>query len=150
MSRELPQLKLDEYLREKGFTQESFQVSDPDENPIGKIDTRQTVEKLQIGHDDLDLKTDEGRKGAELQHRIHSRSTILKALVVPMYIIPLWLMVILSLPALKVNAYSEKMQFTLLGALASDVIGLCYVVTRDLFPKGSSSQDEDDKAEDET
>lgn len=149
MPRELPLLKIDEYLKEKGFTQENFQVTDPDEIPIDKIYASQTVEKLQIGDDDLDLKTDEGRKGAELQHRIHSRSTVLKALVVPMYFIPLWLMGILSLPAVNITAYSEKMQLMFLGALASDVVGLCYVVTKDLFPKGSSSHDEDEKEEDE-
>lgn len=149
MPREVPRLIIDEYLNAKGITPDSFQVSDPETRPIGKIYASQTVEQLKIGDDDLDLQTDEGRKGAELQHRITSRSTVLKALVVPMYIIPLWLMVILSLPAMKITVYTERMQLTFLGALASDVIGLCYVVTRDLFPKGSSDRDDETEEQDD-
>lgn len=54
-----------------------------------------------------------------------------------MSIAPFWLMALLSLPAFNVKeAYSEKMQAAFLTALASDFIGLYYVITRDLFPKG--------------
>lgn len=88
-----------------------------------------------------DLTKPEGREAATLDERLRARTEVLHALRVPMYIVPCWLMLILSLPAinhpwLNKNAYSERVQFALIGALASDILGLCWVVTRDLFPQG--------------
>lgn len=81
--------------------------------------------------------TDELRK-AEAEHRINSRRLILLSLIVPMSIAPFWLMVLLSLPAFDKNPYSESMQAAFLAALVSDFVGLYYVITRDLFPKGEA------------
>ncbi|KPQ35704.1 MAG: Protein of unknown function (DUF3043) [Phormidesmis priestleyi Ana] len=91
---------------------------------------------------EYDFATSEARKSAELKHRIDSRTKVLAALIIPMYVAPIWLMVMLSLPAFKVKAFSERMQYLLLGALASDLLGLCYVVTRDLFPQKPDDDDE--------
>jgi hypothetical protein len=55
-----------------------------------------------------------------------------------MSIAPFWLMALLSLPAFDKKPYSETMQAAFLAALVSDFVGLYYVITRDLFPKGEA------------
>ncbi len=60
-----------------------------------------------------------------------------------MYVVPVWLIIMLTLPAFKVKAFSERMQILLLGALASDIVGLCYVVTRNLFPQRPDAWDDE-------
>ena len=84
------------------------------------------------------LTADEVRR-VELRHRLSARMTILWSLVVPMSIVPLWLMVLLSLPAFGNQAYKGPMQGLFLTALVSDFAGLYFVVTRDLFPHGNDS-----------
>jgi hypothetical protein len=92
-----------------------------------------------------DFATAEGRKSAYSHHHISSRSKVLAALIIPMYVAPIWLMVMLTLPIFKGKIFSERMQFALLTALTSDLIGLCYVVTRDLFPKKPEFWNDDDE-----
>jgi hypothetical protein len=82
-----------------------------------------------------DFSTTEGRKSARLKHHLASRTKVLTALIIPMYVAPVWLMIMLSLPAFNIKVFSERMQILLLSALTSDLIGLCYVVTRNLFPQ---------------
>jgi hypothetical protein len=62
---------------------------------------------------------------------------ILCSLMAPMIFIPFWLMWTLS--PINAKQYSERMQGAFLAALASDVMGLCWIVTRDLFPQGKES-----------
>jgi hypothetical protein len=64
-----------------------------------------------------------------------------------MSIVPIWLMVLLSLPAFGKKPYSEAMQAAFLTGLVSDFVGLYYVITRDLFPQGSSSSKNNSKKE---
>lgn len=79
---------------------------------------------------------DELRK-LELEHRLKLRRLVLYALIIPMAIIPIWLMVLLTVPAFNKDAkISETMQIAYLTAVASDFIGLYYIITRDLFPNG--------------
>jgi len=96
-----------------------------------------------------DFATTEGRKSARLKHQLTSRTKVLAALIIPMYVAPIWLMVMISLPAFNIKSFSERMQFALLSALASDLIGLCYVVTRDLFPQKPNDWNEEDESEEE-
>jgi hypothetical protein len=93
----------------------------------------------------FDFKKPSGRIGAETNHRLNSRSRIVRVLLCPMLIIPIWLMGMISLPAFGNKAYSERMQIFFLGALASNALGLCYVVTRDLFPLGKDDKDESEQ-----
>lgn len=81
--------------------------------------------------------SDAEARAYELRHRLGARTTILWTLVLPMAIVPFWLMIQLSLPIFNIKPHSEKMQLGLLAALATDVVGLFYVVTRDLFPSGN-------------
>ncbi|NJL54694.1 hypothetical protein HC928_05485 [bacterium] len=97
------------------------------------------------GIDEDALRTVEGRKGAELKHRLTARMILLSALIAPIVVIPFWLMWILS-PTNSRN-YSERMQAAFLAALASDVLGLCWIVTRDLFPQGNELSNEDIEGE---
>lgn len=75
-------------------------------------------------------------------HLIDSRTTILRIIVVPMSIVPIWLMIILTLSMFGKIEMSEKMKFAFLGAITGDFLGLCYIVTRDLFPQGDSARRE--------
>lgn len=78
---------------------------------------------------------------AELEHRQKLRRWILRPLIIPMAIIPIWLMVLLSVPVFNSKAtVSERMQIAYLGAVASDFIGLYYIITRDLFPNGGNKR----------
>ncbi|MGB3200003.1 MAG: hypothetical protein WBA99_03820, partial [Nodosilinea sp.] len=70
----------------------------------------------------------------ELRHRLNARMIILYALIAPMVVIPFWLMWLLS-PG-NIDRYEKEMEGALLGALASNVLGLCWIITRDLFPQG--------------
>lgn len=73
----------------------------------------------------------------EFEHRLKLRRLILYAIIVPMAIIPIWLMVLLTVPVFnKKSGPSEAMQMAYLTAVASDFIGLYYIITRDLFPDG--------------
>jgi hypothetical protein len=94
-----------------------------------------------ITNDGFDLVTDEGRKAAEMQHRLKSRSLFLIIVSLPMSIAPLWLMVMLTLPVWGIKVYSDSMQAGFLTALATNVLGLCYVVARDLFPQSKKDTD---------
>ncbi len=94
-----------------------------------------------------DFTTTKGRKSARLKHQLTSRTKVLTALIIPMYVAPIWLMVMISLPAFNIKSFSERMQFALLSALASDLIGLCYVVTRDLFPQKPDDWDEENASD---
>jgi hypothetical protein len=67
-------------------------------------------------------------------HLLKSKTIVLWSLVAPMSIIPIWLMVLLTLPSLGRTQMSEKLQLAILAAIATDYIGLYYVVTRNLFP----------------
>jgi hypothetical protein len=53
-----------------------------------------------------------------------------------MIVIPFWLMWMLSPQNIK--HYSGPMQTAFIGALATDVVGLYWIITRDLFPYGNS------------
>lgn len=71
----------------------------------------------------------------ELRQRLELRKWVLLPLVIPMAVIPIWLMVLLSVPVFNEKAnVSERMQIGYLAAVASDFFGLYYIVTRDLFP----------------
>ncbi|NET34934.1 MAG: hypothetical protein F6K19_23400 [Cyanothece sp. SIO1E1] len=74
---------------------------------------------------------------AEASHRRQARSIILWVLAVPMSVIPIWIMVLLTLPVLNKEAnVSQPMQAAYLAAVATDFVGLYYIITRDLFPQG--------------
>jgi hypothetical protein len=93
----------------------------------------------------FDLATDDGRKAADFNQRLFQRKLVLGSQLIPMCVIPIWLMVILSLPAFGNKAYSEKMQAGFLAALATNALGLCYVIARDLFPLGKDDTDDLDQ-----
>lgn len=77
----------------------------------------------------------------EIEHRLRLRNIILYALITPMAVIPIWLMVLLSVPVFnKESAVSERMQIAYLAAVASDFVGLYYIITRDLFPDGKTNR----------
>lgn len=78
----------------------------------------------------------------QADNRINARKTILRIIVIPMTIVPIWLMVMLTLSMFGKIEMSEKMKFAFLGAITGDFLGLCYIVTRDLFPQGDSARRE--------
>lgn len=94
---------------------------------------------------------------AREMHLIRSRTIVLWNLVVPMSIIPIWLVVLLTLPSFGRTQMSEKLQLAILAAIATDYLGLYYVVTRNLFPaseacsckKSSLNQAKDDQEKQE-
>lgn len=115
------------------------------------ISTEEYLTRQNVEVEDIDLKTEEGRREAfakqqleELKHQLEARNKVLSALRIPMYVVPAWLIVMLTLPIVNseyIKAPSERMQLALLTALASDIIGLCYVVTRNLFPQKIADED---------
>lgn len=134
-------LAVEDYLKNLGFDEDDIKIA---EN-VNLIEDYFYRHRL---YEDA-LRTVEGRKGAELRHRLTARMIVLYALLAPMVIIPFWLMWIL-LPNNTKN-YSERMQGAFLAALASNVLGLCWVVTRDLYPKGGQeSLSENEVSNDET
>ena len=84
----------------------------------------------------------------QAKHRIMSRTVILYSLVVPMSIIPIWLMGIFTFSVSGKAHMSQTLQLSMLGAIAVDFAGLYYVVTSDLFPKGSLIRRKDDSEND--
>lgn len=130
---------VEDYLANLGLTGDDIEIVE-NVNPIEDYFYRHRLSEDT-------LKTVEGRKGAELRHRLTARMIVLYALLAPMVIIPFWLMGIL-LPG-NAKHYSERMQGAFLAALASNVLGLCWVVTRDLYPKGGQDrwQDEDESSD---
>lgn len=92
---------------------------------------------------------------AEASHRRQARTVILGVLAVQMLVIPIWLMILLTLPIVNEQAskkISPAMQGAYLAAVATDFAGLYYIITRDLFPKGSNGKlrrkDNEDDEED--
>src|SRR6478672_5187167 len=86
------------------------------------------------------------------KHLLKSKTIVLWSLVAPMSIIPVWLMVLLTLPGFGRTQMSEKVQLAILSAIATDYLGLYYVVTRNLFPasetctcKKNEDKDEQEK-----
>jgi hypothetical protein len=79
---------------------------------------------------------------ADNAHRRTSRMLILLSVVSMSTLIPLWLMTLLTLTGLGKAKFSEQMQLAILGTGIADIVGLCYVVTSDLFPKGRRSRRE--------
>ncbi|KAM3089821.1 hypothetical protein ACKFKG_32380 [Phormidesmis sp. 146-35] len=124
----------EEFLRLAGIDQNSFKIISSDLKKTQTTD--EFLKEHGVGKDAL---TADQARSFELRHRLTARMIILGSLVAPMSIAPFWLMALLSLPAFGLKPYSEAMQAGLLAGLVSDVAGLYYVVTRDLFPKGQSS-----------
>jgi hypothetical protein len=90
---------------------------------------------------------------ANNEHRRIARMLVLLPVMSMSTIIPLWLMILLTLTGLGKAKFSEQMQFAILGTGIADIVGLCYLVTSDLFPKGRRSRrnslladDEEDEA----
>lgn len=110
------------------------QQSAIEQQSVGEYLSSQSIER-----DDF-TKT-RGQKSARLVHQMTSRTKVLTALIIPMYVVPVWLMVMISLPAFNITSFSERMQFALLSALVSDLIGIFYILTRDLFPKKSEDEE---------
>jgi hypothetical protein len=79
------------------------------------------------------------------------RTIILMIISVQMLIIPFRLLSLFENSFYGKVEMSEKMQIAILSAVAGDLAGLYYIVTRDLFPKGGNSRQKDDNnSEDET
>jgi hypothetical protein len=125
-------VETDEYLDEQAQDLLAQQVKD-------------ILEQIGVPKTSFDLATDNGRKAADFNQRLFQRKLVLGSQLIPMCVIPIWLMVILSLPAFGNKAYSEKMQAGLLAALATNALGLCYIIARDLFPLGRDDPDNQDQ-----
>lgn len=134
-------LSIEEYLAKHRISEDAIEIVDQKNNIIDEFLDRH-------GIDEDALRTVEGRKGVLLKHRLLSRTILLYTLTAPMVIIPFWLMWALSPGNFK--GYSERMQFALLGVLSMDVLGLCTIVTRDLYPNGKHCSKEIDDSEKET
>ncbi|HSM82610.1 MAG TPA: hypothetical protein VLS96_13040 [Nodosilinea sp.] len=132
-STERKALAVDDYLKDLGLDADDIKI----------VENVNLIEDYFYRHrlSEDTLRTVEGRKGAELRHRLTARMIVLYALLAPMVIIPFWLMWIL-LPS-NSKSYSERMQGAFLAALASNVLGLCWVVTRDLYPQGGPEREQD-------
>lgn len=133
-------ISTEDFLVQNGIYPGSIHCTDAIENiPSQEITTGKYLTAKNIGTKDFV----QDRKNARLDHQIAARTKVLAALIVPMYVVPIWLMIMLSLPAFKVKVFSERMQILMLGALASDIVGLCYVVTRSLFSQKPEALDDE-------
>lgn len=113
-----------------------------DHNPSGQSDTNAFLSKENVDDpsDLIILSVDEEKEW----QRLGSRALVLKVLILPMVVIPPWSMVMLSLAWVGQMEMPGEVQLALVGVLGGDIIGLCYVVTRDLFPNGQSGRSGDD------
>lgn len=135
-------LLTEDYLQKRGIDENAIEVQVHKNNLIEELLEHRGIDKNA-------LRTVEGRRGATLKHHLTARMIILCSLTLPMIIIPFWLMRMLS-PA-NIKHYSEHMQVAFMGALATDVIGLYAIITRNLFPQANNSlKRELDSEEDET
>ncbi len=139
-------LSVETYLAELRISKDAIKIVTQESNPVEEY-----LEKYGIGEDALKkadaLERVEGRKSALLRHRLLARMILLCALITPMVAIPFWLTWVLS--PMNLKHYSEKMQLALLGVLGTDVLGICYVIAQDLFPKGDSSSQKNDELEED-
>ena len=85
----------------------------------------------------------------QADHRINSRRVILYSFVVPMSIIPIWLMILLTLSVTGRAKMSPAVELGSLTAIAGDFAGLYCIVTRDLFPQGKPGNDDDNDDDDD-
>jgi hypothetical protein len=131
-----------DYLKRKRIIDEHFDLTIIPLEPKSRITTSDYLEYKGVINEPFDLTLEQGRRAAVLDQRLKSRSKIVNILMVPMVVVPFWLMVLLSLPAFGQKSYSEDMQKGFLLVLASDCIGLCYVVTHDLFPNGKKKKNQ--------
>jgi hypothetical protein len=151
-SANLNTLSTEDYLRQFGIDQSAIlDVSDQGISDIVPIeaDTDKFLEEFARRHSPglskaeiqgqtkiFDLTKEEERRAADMTQRLWFRRTVLFTQLVPMCLIPLWLVVILSLPVFGVKQYSEDMQKGFLGALATNAFGICLIIARDIFPLG--------------
>lgn len=126
-------LSTQKWLEKHQIDKEAFKVHILNDE---KIESTEDFLK-QYGVGKTDIKADE-LKIVETKHRLRSRTLVIWSLIIPMSIAPFWLMILLSLPAFGKKPYSETMQAAFFAGLVSDFVGLYYVITRDLFPQGSS------------
>lgn len=140
-------LSTDEYLASFGLTDDALSILEDSVQEQENDSTEAFLERHGVGKDGLGLRTEEGRKGAELLDRLQGRKLLLRMLLVPMVVIPFWFMWILSPP--NTRHYSERMQGAFLGAFATNVLGLAVIVARDLFSNGKDSHGKESKPEDE-
>jgi hypothetical protein len=96
-----------------------------------------------------DLTKEEGRKAADMEQRLSFREIVVISQLVPIFLIPIWLAIILSLPIFGVKPYSEDMQKGFLAALATNAFGVCLIIARDLFPLGSEEDKKIKKTKEE-
>lgn len=76
-----------------------------------------------------------------LENHIKLRTWLLATVILPMAVIPIWLMCLLTEPVLNPNSrVKQEMQFAYLAAIATDVFGLYQIVIRNLFPDGKSEE----------
>jgi len=124
-----PDVSVEGFLGEHGIDELSIQAQ------TAEIEVQSTADYIPVNS--FSSPEDELRK-MELEHRIKLRSMLLYPLIIPMTIIPIWLMVLLTIPAINPNSkLSETLQIAYLTAVASDFAGLYYIITRDLFSQGT-------------
>lgn len=123
------------WLERRGVGKNAFQLHEVDEKKIEFPDDY--LEKF--GIDESAITTGQDPRRGNSDQRSNERRIILWFLVVPMSIIPICLTASLVLSWSGRGNLSEKMQFAVLGALSTNFLGICYVVTRDLFPQGNNS-----------
>jgi hypothetical protein len=97
-----------------------------------------------------DLNTEQGRKGAELSQVLSFRRFLFWVQSVwVIVVIPLWLIIVLSLPFFGIQVYDAQpgMYQLLFAALMTNVFGMYLIIAKYLFPsvKDSSTSDKDSK-----
>ena len=125
-------IDIQKWLSKNGVSKDSFNIYIVEKEKLSS--TEEFLEERGIDQDSLS--TNESAH-IEMKHQHFARNLILLSLVIPMSIVPFWLMALLSLPIfIERKIYSGSMQAAFLAALVSDYVGLYYIVTSDLFPKG--------------
>lgn len=132
----------EEYLTSLGLSQESLNAK------IVEVEVAQAyLQENKVESSDLTIKDNlEVKKEYFI---LAGRTIILMIISVQMLIIPFRLLSLFEDSFSDKVKMSEKMQIAILGAVAGDLAGLYYIVTRDLFPKGGNGRKKDNNSDDE-
>lgn len=124
----------EEYFAKIGISEESFQAK------IVEVETPQGyLEENKVEGSAIQIKNN-----LEIGQSIFilvGRTIIFGIISIQMLIIPFRLLTLFESSFLEPNKIemSEKVQISILGAIAGDFAGLYYIVTRHLFPQGGKS-----------
>lgn len=134
----------EEYFTRIGISQESFKAK------IVEVETPQGYLKENKVEDSA-IKIKSNLEIGQSIFILVGRTIIFGIISIQMLIIPFRLLSLFESSFLEPNKIemSEKVQISILGAIAGDFAGLYYIVTRHLFPQGGKGRKKDDNDSDD-